>query len=143
MIVPEREVFDWGHWRWDVALARRLMNGRHPRGVFDRGDIKYLIEHYVGTDRTSIAARVGIEIDRVWAAHSANLKRPLVVIPFPGGGLLPIDGWHRLYRAFVEGADEARYHLLTPEQTERIHLRGALRGEEFPTGRFAKPPWGE
>jgi hypothetical protein len=53
-------------------------------------------------------------------ARTADLTRPLLVIPFGEQEILLIDGWHRLARAVLEGIEELPMILLTREEADSI-----------------------
>ncbi|MFG1926840.1 hypothetical protein [Cryptosporangium sp. NPDC048952] len=104
----DREIFRFGTWAWDVTAGLALVADREPEPV----DISPCRE---------FAALVHVTSQGV---ASADLSRPLLIAPIPHAGLLVIDGWHRIHRAFADGITILPSRQLTPAEERAIRLRG-------------------
>jgi hypothetical protein len=91
------EVFSFISRSWDIKQAKQMVANRKPSGTIP------------------VKAATGffpmLNID---AQHAANvdLKRPVIGVKVDGG-VLPIDGWHRLHRAHSEGVESLPMHVLS------------------------------
>ncbi|GIG57366.1 hypothetical protein Lfu02_17380 [Longispora fulva] len=67
--------------------------------------------------------RVPAHVDPAYAM-TADLEKPLIMLQ-PGPGTVVVgDGWHRVYRAVVEGRRQLPAYLLTVEETEEVKTLG-------------------
>ncbi|MFE0156736.1 hypothetical protein ACFWY5_57095 [Nonomuraea sp. NPDC059007] len=105
----EVEWFQILAWRWDVTAAKRLARGREPQGRLDPAAWKGMLG--LITINTEHAARV-------------DLSEALIVAPVPNGGMLIIDGWHRLHKALNTGITELRAVVLTVEEELACRIFG-------------------
>ncbi|MFI6396182.1 hypothetical protein [Nonomuraea sp. NPDC050540] len=105
----EVEWFQILAWRWDITTAKRLARGREPHGRLDPAAWKGMLG--LITINTEHAARV-------------DLSEPLIVAPVPNGGLLIIDGWHRLHKALNTGVTELFAVVLTAEEERACRIFG-------------------
>jgi hypothetical protein len=94
---------------WDVTRGNQIAaDGRAPLlfGLAEHGVTPNLVcQLYPGLDTEH--------------AMTTDLTRPLLVIPFSGECVI-IDGWHRLYRAAVEGVADVLIFLLTQAEADAI-----------------------
>lgn len=63
-----------------------------------------------------------VEISPEHALKNADIGIPIIAVPCLGNRVNVIDGWHRIFRAFVEGYDVLPVHLLSIEQTLEITI---------------------
>ncbi|MEV0386880.1 hypothetical protein [Nonomuraea sp. NPDC050643] len=95
------EVFQMLGWRWDITEAKKLTQGRAPDG-------RIQTRWWAGM----------IQLVAIDAEHAAqvDLSEPLIMATVPNGGMLIIDGWHRLCRALSLGVEELFAVVLTEEE---------------------------
>ncbi|MFI6296658.1 ParB N-terminal domain-containing protein [Nonomuraea sp. NPDC050790] len=96
-------------WRWNITTAKQLAHGREPQGRLDPAAWKAMLG--VITINTDHAARV-------------DLTEPLIMAPVPNGGMLIIDGWHRLHKALNTGVTELQAVILTAEEEAACRIFG-------------------
>ncbi|WP_433435365.1 hypothetical protein [Nonomuraea sp. CA-141351] len=108
------EMFQLMAWRWNVSHAKKLTADRTPGG------------------RVEVAAWAGllqlIHIDDEHA-QQVDLSEPLIVVPVPNGGLLVIDGWHRIRKALTSGVKHLLAHVLSVEEELACRVHGGEKGE--------------
>lgn len=106
------QTFDLGAHKWDVEKALAHVAGKKPNDTLD-------VEN--------AASLLGIvRINREHAA-TTDLSKPVIGVQ-PGSGhfkgyVVPIDGWHRIYRAHQEGVKELPMHLIGPTNEKKIRIR--------------------
>ncbi|MEU8324136.1 hypothetical protein AB0C33_37740 [Nonomuraea sp. NPDC048881] len=103
------EFFQMMAWRWDITTAKKLTRARTPQGRIDPRE-------WAGMLRL-------IAISTEHAAH-VDLSEPLIVATVPNGGMLIIDGWHRLYKALATGVPELAAVILTAEEELACRIFG-------------------
>ncbi|MER6007949.1 hypothetical protein ABT120_56080 [Nonomuraea angiospora] len=106
------EVFQMLGWRWDITAAKKLTQGRAPDG-------RIVTEWWAAM----------LQLVAINAEHAAqvDLSEPLIVATVPNGGVLIIDGWHRLCKAVTIGVPELFAVVLTAEEERACRIFG---GEE-------------
>lgn len=110
------EFFQMLAWRWDVTAAKKLTQGRTPDGRIEPSE-------WAGMLRL-----VAINAEH---ATQVDLSEPLIVAPVPNGGLLIIDGWHRLRKALDTGVPELFAVVLTAEEELTCRMFGGEKGEGY------------
>ncbi|MET9244916.1 hypothetical protein [Nonomuraea sp. NPDC003709] len=110
------EFFQMLAWRWDVTAAKKLTQGRTPDGQIEPSE-------WAGM----------LRLVAINAEHAAqvDLSEPLIVAPVPNGGLLIIDGWHRLRKALDTGVPELFAVVLTAEEELTCRMFGGEKGEGY------------
>ncbi|GAA3616000.1 hypothetical protein GCM10022419_121610 [Nonomuraea rosea] len=95
------EIFQMLGWRWDITQAKRITQDRAPDG-------RIQTRWWAGM----------IQLVAIDAEHAAqvDLSEPLIMATVPNGGMLIIDGWHRLCRALALGVEELFAVVLTEEE---------------------------
>ncbi|MFB4267834.1 hypothetical protein [Nonomuraea sp. GTA35] len=106
------EIFQMLGWSWNITAAKKLTQGRAPDGVI-------MTEWWAGMLNL-------IGIDAEYAAQ-VDLSEPLIAATVPTGGILIIDGWHRLCKAVTIGLPELYAVVLTAEEERVCRICG---GEE-------------
>ncbi|MEV6986754.1 hypothetical protein AB0M95_36610 [Sphaerisporangium sp. NPDC051017] len=106
------EVFQMLGWRWDITAAKKLTQGRAPDG-------RIVTEWWAAM----------LQLIAINPEHAAqvDLSEPLIVATVPNGGVLIIDGWHRLCKAVTIGLPELSAVVLTAEEERACRIFG---GEE-------------
>jgi hypothetical protein len=70
-----------------------------------------------------------VEVDREYAMTRTNLDQPILVVRLLAndgedlGGMV-IDGWHRMYRARVEGRTTLPAYVLSVEAEKAVRMAG-------------------
>ncbi|MER5324917.1 hypothetical protein [Streptosporangium roseum] len=103
------ELFQLMSWRWSVTSAKELADGRAPTAALAVAD-------WVGMLRL-------LMVDEEHAKR-VDLAEPLIAVSMPTGGLLIIDGWHRVYKALASGRSTLPAHVLTVEEERACRIRG-------------------
>ncbi|MFB4284996.1 hypothetical protein ACBJ59_57700 [Nonomuraea sp. MTCD27] len=107
------EFFQMLGWSWDITAAKKLTQGRAPEGV--------IVTEWWAAMLNLVA------IDAEHAAQ-VDLSEPLIAATVPTGGILIIDGWHRLCKAVTIGLPELPAVVLTAEEERACRICG---GEEL------------
>ncbi|MFI7225116.1 hypothetical protein ACIBO5_18025 [Nonomuraea angiospora] len=114
------EVFQMLGWRWDITAAKQLTQGRAPDG-------RIVTEWW--------AAMLQLVAINPEHAAQVDLSEPLIVATVPNGGVLIIDGWHRLCKAVTIGLPELFAVVLTAEEERACRIFGGEEaGEEDAPG---------
>lgn len=109
------EFFQMLGWRWNITAAKQLTQGRAPNGRTDPRDWTGMLQL--------------VAINREHAAQ-VDLSEPLIVVTVPNGGMLLIDGWHRLYKALDNGVPELLAVVLTAEEELACRIFGGETSDE-------------
>jgi hypothetical protein len=110
------EFFQMMAWRWNITAAKKITQGRMPEGRIEPRDWAGMLQLIV--------------IDTDHATH-VDLSGPLIVAPVPNGGMLIIDGWHRLYKALKIGVPELSAVVLTAEEELACRMHGGEKGQGY------------
>lgn len=102
------ETFFFGENVYDVDHAMLILTGRKPAGEIAISTVA----HMLGLMRINEAH-----------ARTRDLRQPLICVPFQNT-LLPIDGWHRIWRADREEVPTLPYQLLTRKEADSCLLEG-------------------
>ncbi|NJP95416.1 hypothetical protein HCN51_39290 [Nonomuraea sp. FMUSA5-5] len=110
------EFFQMLAWRWNVTAAKKLTKGRTPAGRIETRE-------WAGMLRLIV----------INAEHAAqvDLSEPLIMAPVPNGGMLIIDGWHRLHKALNSSVPELSAVVLTAEEELACRMFGGDKGEGY------------
>ncbi|MBN6056676.1 hypothetical protein JYK22_32410, partial [Nonomuraea sp. RK-328] len=103
------ELFQLMAWRWSVTTAKEFVEGRTPNATLAVAD-------WVGMLRLLV-----VDEDH---AECVDLADPLIAVSMPTGGLLIIDGWHRVHKALASGRSTLPAHVLTVEEERACRIRG-------------------
>lgn len=119
----DRDTFTFATYTWDVSAALELAAPLEVRPFVVRTALQLL--PFVHVDETH--------------ARTVPLTEPIILVPFrPVGSPLPIDGWHRLWRAHAEGVTELPCQVLTEAQEARVRLYGGPKGQPDRAARRAR-----
>lgn len=121
-----KEAFDLGPWAYSVDKARQILAAAPREPILI--DVVPLADLILAGEVT---------IDRRHAVKLKSLVAPLISIPATetdcravlrchldaSGVPLPIDGWHRVYKAFACGLEELETYLLTEHEAASIRFQ--------------------
>lgn len=123
------EAFDFGPWAYNIDAARQIL-AEVPRELIhiEVGPLVHAL--FRGAARIDIAH-----------VYTVNLAEPIIVIPVPDHEIsdarrldyveeLPIDGWHRVAKAFLTGEEILPAYALTEDEANRIRI--LIRGVHLP-----------
>ncbi|WP_157254888.1 ParB N-terminal domain-containing protein [Nonomuraea typhae] len=110
------EFFQMMAWRWDITIAKKLTEGRAPEGRIEPREWAGMLQL--------------VSINREHAAQT-DVSVPLIVATVPNGGMLIIDGWHRLYKALTTGVSELSAVVLTAEEELACRMHGGEKGQGY------------
>ncbi|MFG3438394.1 hypothetical protein ACGF0J_14215 [Nonomuraea sp. NPDC047897] len=109
------EVFHFGPYAWNITAAERIVEGREPDYI-----------------------RVGKVAALLWLVHvnedyaaTVDLAKPLILAPFADVGNIPIDGWHRIWKARREGVETLPAHALTADEEHIVRTHGGDKGPGY------------
>jgi len=120
-------------YHWDVTLGRQLAEARNDVRRFS------LKEHginipFIHSQYTNLNEAYALTTD---------LGRPILLIPI-GDKVCLADGWHRLFRAAVEGVDILPAYFLTEEEASTVLICTLPPGEGLDWGQpktaASRPP---
>ncbi|MFI9597937.1 hypothetical protein [Nonomuraea sp. NPDC052265] len=108
------ESFQMMAWRWDITTAKKLTRNR-------AAEVRIEPNEWAGMLRL-------VAINREHAAQ-VDLSVPLIMATVPNGGMLIIDGWHRLYKALTTEVSELYAVVLTAEEELACRMHGGEKGQ--------------
>lgn len=109
------EKFRFGEYAWNISAAERIIEGREP--------------DYIQVEKA--AALLWLVYINEEHAATVDLSKPLILAPFAGTGNIPIDGWHRIWRARQEGIETLPAHALTDDEEYRVRMYGGDKGDGY------------
>ncbi|MGW4792451.1 hypothetical protein ACWEPC_08575 [Nonomuraea sp. NPDC004297] len=112
------EVFQMLGWRWDITEAKKLTQDRAPDG-------RIVTERWA-----AMIQLIAIDAEHVL---QVDLSEPLIMATVPNGGMLIIDGWHRLCKALALGVAELPAVVLTEEEELACRIFGGEEDDEDET----------
>lgn len=98
--------------KYDVTKAKKLIGSREANATVDVEQAK------------SLFPIINIKVKKAMR-DDVDLRVPVILITVTGedGELcLPIDGWHRLYKASKKNVAELPAHKLSLEETKEVQL---------------------
>jgi hypothetical protein len=88
----------------------------------------------------SLAQWLGlIRVDKGYAM-TTDPAEPLIVVQHPKAGRIPIDGWHRVYKAWKTGQDTMLFYLLDEAEEEQVRVDPARFARSRSAGRQPGEP---
>ena len=117
------EFFTFFASRFDVTKAKEIIRD-NPRKIMQMG-LSGVAKMVTRPKEGSINLMMRIDWEKIDAAEPTyDLNFPVIVamISDDEGGMLPIDGWHRIAKAVEEGREWLPAVVLTEEETKRITL---------------------
>lgn len=123
------QIFQFMTKAWCITKALELIEADPTVAeLVEAMDITSLDSYLELTPPTQGMVRlVVMEVDKEYALTRTNLEKPILVVRLMSndgedyGGLV-IDGWHRVYRARVEGRGELPAYVLGAETEEAVRV---------------------
>ncbi len=120
----EQEEFEFFGMSWDVSLAKILLR-EQPRRIegFAVTDVLAFLPEPPGaaTSKRTIDTTMNIDWPRALRSPLIDLSLPVIVVTV-GRNRLPIDGWHRIARAYAQQLGELPCVTLTDAETRQIRI---------------------
>jgi hypothetical protein len=123
------QVFHFAAWRWCIDRAHELLEVHESVATFHEHALLAGMEQFLTLDPTDAdqIKLIEVNVDVEYAMTETDLSKPLIIAPLSSLsgenlGLLPIDGWHRIYRALSEGRETLPAHLLNPAAEQAIRI---------------------
>lgn len=109
------QVFSFNEYAWDIVAAAELTTARAHRGTDVTLPLGQLVRNFLGVDGMGgLGGRIEIKPERALTDPAVDTSRPPIVVLYPPTGLaIPVDGWHRIYKAWKLGHDTLPAYLLT------------------------------
>jgi hypothetical protein len=105
------EVWEAGEYEFYIARAKRIIK-KHPRPV-----VKVAVQQFLGP--LELMVILAPEEERL----PCDISFPVILGTMPRGGLVLIDGWHRLDHAVQVGLQEISAVVLTIKETNKVRRR--------------------
>jgi len=105
----ERQMFDGFGCVWDVTAAQEIVRDRQPGYV--------RVADLVGYIHLGVVA-----VDKEYAAGLSGPYEPVIIALAPRVGNIPIDGWHKVWKAHLDGVEDLPALLLTGEEEQQVRL---------------------
>jgi hypothetical protein len=115
-------------YHWNVTMGRRLAEARNDVRRFSLQEHGITIP-FIHSQYTNLNEAYALTTD---------LSRPILLIPI-GDKFCLADGWHRLFRAVMEGVDILPAYFLTEEEAGTVLICTLPPGEGLDWGQ-PKPP---
>jgi hypothetical protein len=123
------QVFHFAVWRWCINRAHELLEVHESVATFHEHALLAGMEQFL-TLKPAAEGRIKlieVEVDVEYAMTKTDLAKPIIIAPLSGPsgeslGLMPIDGWHRIYRALSEGRETLPAHVLNHAAEEAIRI---------------------
>lgn len=126
----EFENFDYFHMRWDVAKAWALVAEQTATDTINVENFARAMFGAPSPEAMADKTRIyfGVGVDAAWCIENdLDLTRPVLVVsrPLSDGEpiTIPIDGYHRLYKAWHDGIESLPAILLTADQERKVRIR--------------------
>ena len=114
----EPETFSFVSACFDVAEAKRVLTEKpHKVGNMEIADVARLVG-----EPGKIVLGVSVNWERVQNDPSIDLTVPVILAWTKAGSLLPIDGWHRIAKAKLQGATSLPAVVLNKTESRRCWL---------------------
>lgn len=115
---PEPETFSFFSAYFDVAEAKRVLAEKsHKVGELAIADVA----KWVGEPGKMVAG-IAVDWDRVQSDATIDLSVPVIFAWTKAGSLFPIDGWHRIARAKLQGVSSLPAVMLNKKESRRCWL---------------------
>jgi hypothetical protein len=123
------QVFQFMTRAWCITKALELIEADPIAAeLVEAMDITTLDSYLELTPATPGMVRlITMEVDKEYALTRTNLEKPILVVRLTSDdgedyGSLVIDGWHRVYRARVEGRGELPAYVLSAEAEAALRV---------------------
>lgn len=116
---PRREYFTFLATCWDVTAAKEMVkDGRRPYKA-RVGDLTGWLGLPEADENENVVGLIGV--DREYAM-TTDPSEPFIVVQHPQAGNIPIDGWHRIYRAWKDAQETMLFYLLNEAEEAQIRV---------------------
>ena len=111
----ERDYFRFLAAIWDVTLAKNIV----------KGDGRPVTGHVKLSDLDSYGGLIGVDEEH---AKTVDLDEPIIIAHIWSAdetedlGFMPIDGWHRIHRARLEGRETLNCYVLTDRESKQVRI---------------------
>ena len=123
------QVFYFSVWRWCISKAHELLEVHESVAELREHALLEGLEQFLPLEpaQDGHMKLIEVKVDVEYAMTKTDLSKPIIVAPLAGPpgsdlGLMPIDGWHRIYRALVEGRHTLPAYLLNPTAELAIRI---------------------
>ncbi len=111
---------------WDVAAAKRILQAkkRLTLSVLSVSEVGELLQKpAVQNENGSFSFNLGVRVDWKRAAtEEVDLSVPVILAYTKRGSLLPIDGYHRIAKAILNGIPTLPCVCLTKAESKKVSL---------------------
>lgn len=123
------QVFHFAAWRWCITRAHELLEVHESVATFYEhaplGDLDQFLP--LKPAPAGHVKLIEVKVDVEYAMTKTDLSKPIIVAPLLGPpgvdfGRMPIDGWHRIYRALAEGRSTLPAYLLNEAAEQAIRI---------------------
>jgi hypothetical protein len=113
------ETFCFMRWCVDVREAKRILASkkRPTVGSMSISDVAGLIG-----EPGKIVCGIGVDWERVQNDPTINLEVPVILAYTEHGNLFPIDGWHRIAKAKLQGVEKLPCIVLNRTDSKKVVL---------------------
>lgn len=122
------QTFRFLAWQWCIDTADALTRDNPQAAIFyPQSPITKLAKFLpLAEQRPGFIQLIRIDVNTAYAM-TTDLTQPIIVAPLGSDtseecGAIPIDGWHRIYHALVEGRTHLPMLLLTPETEQAARI---------------------
>ena len=125
------EEFTYLFMRWNVAKAWTLVAAQAPDGTIVVDDWARAMFRAPSAEAMlgkSVIYALSVHVDTTWCLdNDVDLTRPILIVSVPLSDgepvTIPIDGYHRLWRAWHDGVETLPAIVLTAEQEQEVRIR--------------------
>ncbi|MGW5741560.1 hypothetical protein [Amycolatopsis sp. NPDC003861] len=123
------QVFHFAVWRWCITRAHELLEVHESVAELHEHALITGLDQFlpIRPAQEGHMKLIEVKVDVEYAMTETDLAKPIIIAPLSGSsgeslGLMPIDGWHRIYRALVEGRETLPAYLLNPTAELAIRI---------------------
>ena len=122
------EVFHFVHLRWCVTRAHELLEVHESVAEFHEHAPLARLDNFLPLTSAAdgFVKLVEFDVDVEYAMTKTDLSKPIIVVPLSvrgkPAGAIPIDGWHRIYRALRDERESLPAYLLNSTAEEAIRI---------------------
>jgi hypothetical protein len=115
---PQPETFSFLSAVFDVAEAKRVLTEKaHKVGYMGLEGILHLVG-----EPGKMTVGISVDWDRIQSSPEIDMAVPVILAWTKAGSLLPIDGWHRIAKAKLQGLSSLPAVVLNKKESRRCWL---------------------